>query len=318
MATSLMSSKLATTIKRNALIPAILGALCIAVGAIFVRLSKAEPATVSFFRCFYALPILAALALREHRQSGGRPLRAQMPIYLAGVLFGTDLVLWCYSINFVGAGLATVLSNYQVVIVPLAAWALFSERPSRRVVVAIPIALAGVVFISGVIGSGAYGSNPFKGAIFGVTSGIAYAGSLLAMRMGGKEELGRTSTRLFEMTMASALTAGIVGTALGKIDFLPGLRSQLWLIALALGSQVIGWFFITWALTRLPTATTALVLTLQPAGAVLLAMLILGESPSPTQLIGVGAVIAAIVIATTRLGKRRAIEPGVGIDYDLT
>ena len=283
-----------------------------------MRLSKAEPATVSFFRCFYALPILAPLALREHRRSGGRPFRAQLPVYFAGVLFGADLVLWCYSIDAVGAGLATVLSNCQVVIVPLAAWALFSEQPSRRVAVSIPIALAGVVLISGMVGSGAYGSNPLLGGIFGVASGIAYAGSLLAMRTGGKKESGRTSTRLFEMTLASALTAGVVGAALGKIDFLPGPRSQLWLIALALGSQVIGWLLITWALTRLPTATTALVLTLQPAGAVVLAMLILGESPSATQLIGVGAVIAAILVATAQVGRWRGKAAESEIDYDLT
>jgi hypothetical protein len=43
----------------------------------------------------------------------------------------------------VGAGLATVLGNVQVVLVPLAAWLLLSERPAGRIAAAVPIVLIG-------------------------------------------------------------------------------------------------------------------------------------------------------------------------------
>ena len=48
----------------------------------------------------------------------------------AGVFFAADLILWHHSIDDVGAGLATVLANIQVVVVPLVAWAVLSERPA--------------------------------------------------------------------------------------------------------------------------------------------------------------------------------------------
>ena len=44
-------------------------------------------------------------------------------------MFAADLTFWHHSIDAVGAGLATVLGNIQVVFVGLLAWAL-GERPT--------------------------------------------------------------------------------------------------------------------------------------------------------------------------------------------
>jgi len=293
---------------QNAVAPAVAGAVCIAFGAIFIRLSHVNPASAAFYRCLYALPVLAPLAWFERRARGGRPLRAHLFALAAGLLFGIDLVLWCESIVYVGAGLATVLSNVQVVIFPLAAWMLISERPSARLVAAVPIALAGVVFISGEVGGGAYGRNPGLGAAYGIASGVAYAGSLLCMKLAGRAEARHTRARLFEMTFSAAVTTGAIGLVLGQLGELPGPSAQIWLVLLALGSQVAGWLLITWALPRIAAAVTALVLTLQPAGSVVLAMIILGEKPSALQLLGVCAIAFAIPLGTIRSdNKLRAV-----------
>jgi drug/metabolite transporter (DMT)-like permease len=290
---------------RNAVAPAVAGAIFIAFGAIFIRLSHVAPAAAAFYRCLYALPVLAPLALRERRRRGGRPLRAHLFALSAGLLFGIDLVLWCESIVYVGAGLATVLSNVQVVIFPLGAWLLISERPSARLAAAAPIALTGVVFISGEVGGGAYGRNPGLGAIYGLASGLAYAASLLCMKLAGEKEAGHTRARLFEMTLSSTVVTGLIAFPLGQLSTVPGVKAQIWLILLALGSQVAGWLLITWALARIAAGVTALVLTLQPAGSVILAMIILGEKPSALQLLGVCAVAVAIPLGTIRSGNRR-------------
>jgi drug/metabolite transporter (DMT)-like permease len=297
---------------RNALAPAIAGALCISFGAIFVRLSKVEPSAAAFYRCLYALPLLAPLAVRERLRRGPRPLRAHILAHAAGILFGVDLVLWCQAISAVGAGLATVLSNFQVVLVPLAAWWLFRERPSRRLAIAVPTALAGVVLISGVVGGGAYGRDPLLGGILGICSGAAYGASLIVMKMAGEAEARHTRMRVFELTLSSALAAGVIALALGQMDRIPGARAQLWLVLLALGSQVAGWLLITWSLPRLAAGVTALVLTLQPAGSVILAMLVLGEDPSSLQLLGVAAVAAAIPLGTLQAGGAPARAGAAG------
>ena len=61
-------------------------------------------------------------------------------------------MFWHHAIEAVGAGLATVLGNLQVIIVGFFAWLLLGERPSRATLLALPVVLAGVVLISGVVG----------------------------------------------------------------------------------------------------------------------------------------------------------------------
>jgi len=163
------------------------GALCIAFSAIFVRLAEAEPSTAAVFRCFWALPPLALLAWLEQRRHGPRGLRERRFALIAGVFFAADLIAWHHAIDDVGAGLATVLGNLQVVFVGLIAWAALGERPDDRLLVAVPVVFAGVVLISGVIGAGAYGDDPALGVVFGLLTAITYSLFILMLRRAGSD-----------------------------------------------------------------------------------------------------------------------------------
>ncbi|HEY2437745.1 MAG TPA: DMT family transporter, partial [Solirubrobacteraceae bacterium] len=171
--------------ERNVRLCAVLGAITIAFSSILVRLSHASPSTAAIFRCAYALPVLGVLAWVEDRRFGPRAWADRRWAVASGVFFGADLILWHHSIGDIGAGLATVLANIQVVLVPLVAWAWLSERPGRRVLAALPIALLGVVLISGVLEHGAYGNNPTRGTFYGLGAGVAYVGFLLFLRRSG-------------------------------------------------------------------------------------------------------------------------------------
>jgi drug/metabolite transporter (DMT)-like permease len=280
-----------------------LGALVIAFSAILVRLAEVSPSTAAFFRCFYALPVLWLLDLRERRRYGRRALRERLPLWGAGVMFAADLTFWHHSIEAVGAGLATVLGNVQVVLVGLLAWVFLGERPSNRTLVAIPVVFSGVVLISGVVGSGAYGDDPVLGVVYGVLTSISYAIFILILRQGNADDR-RPAGPLFDATLSAAIFAGIGGMIVGDIDFTPGLESQAWLILLALSSQVLGWLLISVSLPRLPAVLTSIVLMLQPVSTMFLGAIIFNESPSAVQLAGVGIVIAGIAFATVRPGDR--------------
>ncbi len=113
-----------------------LGAACISASAILVKLADTGSVTVVFYRCFLALPVLAALAVAERRRRGPRRLAAHLGAVLAGVFLTVDLVLWNHVIADVGAGVATVLavSSLLLLLQPAAAMllaaAVLGERPS--------------------------------------------------------------------------------------------------------------------------------------------------------------------------------------------
>ena len=295
-------------VERNVRIAALTGAVTIAFSSILVRLSHASPSTAAIFRCVYALPALGLLAWIEYRRFGQRAWSDRKWAIASGVFFAADLIMWHHSIADIGAGLATVLANIQVVLVPLVAWAILSERPGRQVLAALPLALLGVVLISGVLEHGAYGHNPTRGTIYGIGAGIAYVGFLLLLRQGGAD-LRRPAGPLFDATAVAAVLCVIAGVIIGDARLVPSWPSAGWLVVLALTSQVLGWLLITSSLPRLPAAMTSLLLTIQPVGSVALAALILGESPSGVQLLGVVLVVAALMGATYR--RHRRLEPVV-------
>ncbi|MEX2212015.1 MAG: DMT family transporter [Gaiellaceae bacterium] len=281
----------------NPVLLALAGAFCIAFSGILVRLADEPPSTAAFYRCAYALPVLAALALWERRRYGPRSGGQRALAWGAGLFFAADLILWHHAIAAVGAGLATVLGNVQVVLVPLAAWVILRERPGARVVAAVPIVLAGVVLISGVVGAGAYGDDPALGVVFGVATAVMYAGFLLALRAGNRD-LRRPAGPLFTATAVSALATLPAGAALGELELQPSWPAHGWLVALALSSQVLGWLLISLALPRGPAALTSVVLTLQPVLSVVFGIILLDEDPSSVQLAGIAVVVSGIVLAT--------------------
>jgi drug/metabolite transporter (DMT)-like permease len=289
--------------ERNVRVCALLGAVTIAFSSILVRLSHASPSTAAIFRCAYAVPILGLLAWLEDRRLGRRWWSERRFAVGAGVFFAADLILWHHSIGDIGAGLATVLANIQVVLVPLVAWMWLAEKPGRKVLAALPLALLGVLLISGVLEHGAYGGDPTRGAVYGILAGVAYVGFLLLLRHSGAD-LRRPAGPLFDATATAAVLCVIAGVIIGDADLSPDWPGAGWLLTLALTSQIVGWLLITISLSRLPAAMTALLLTVQPLGSVLLAALIFAESPSGIQLVGVGLVLLALLVATAP--RRRA------------
>jgi drug/metabolite transporter (DMT)-like permease len=278
---------------------AVAGALTIAFSAILVHLAGVSPSTAAVYRCAYALPVLALLALGERRRHGPPPPGSWLRAGAAGAFFAADLILWHHAIADVGAGLATVLANLQVVLVALAAWLLLGERPSARVAVAVPLVFGGAVLISGVVGDAAFGADPTRGALFGVLTAVAYTGFILVLRDMGRD-LRRPAGPLFQSTLVATLVAVVAGALLGELELAPSWPAHGWLVTLALTSQVLGWLLIAIALPRLPASLTSVVLTVQPVGSVLLGIVLLGENPAPLQLAGVVVIVAGIVVATRR------------------
>jgi drug/metabolite transporter (DMT)-like permease len=283
----------------RAVFVAVAGATSIATSATLVRLADVAPATAAAFRCLYALPILALFALRERRTVGPPTRREHRYALAAGVFFAVDLVLWHHAINYVGAGIATVLGNLQVVFVTVAAWLLLGERPGARFATALPIVLTGVVLITGVFEDGAYGVDPVRGVIFGLGTSVAYAISLLLLRAGAGESR-RGSAALLDFTLAAAVASAAMGPIAGGFDPIPAWPAHGWLVLLAVVAQALGWLLISYALPRLRAAMTALLLLFQPLGAMLLAAAVLSEQPSLLQLTGCGLVLAGVLLAAQR------------------
>jgi drug/metabolite transporter (DMT)-like permease len=285
-------------------IAALLGALCIAFSGIFYRYADVSPSTVTVFRCLYGLPILAIVALIERRRYGPMPGRTIGLAIVAGVFFAGDLLTWHHAVDAVGAGLATVLGNLQVLVVGFVAWAVLGERPPRPVILATPLVIAGAVFISGVVGSGAYGENPPLGVGLGLVTALSYAGYLLVIRR-GSHDIRRPAGPVAIATASTMVVAAFAGVIIGDLNPVPSWPSHGWLALVGVTSQSVGYLLISMSLPRLPAALVSIILLVQPVVSVVLARLLLAEVPSAYQLGGVILIIGGIALATLPVARIR-------------
>jgi drug/metabolite transporter (DMT)-like permease len=298
---------------RSPLLLAGLGAASISASGVLIKLADTGPATAAFYRCLLALPLLIALAVLEQRKRGPRPAAARRGAFAAGLFLAVDLVLWNHAIAEVGAGVATVLGNLQVLFVAFAAWALFGERPERRFLIFLPVVMVGVVLVSGMVGGDGGGTHPLAGVAYGFGTSVAYAVFLLILRR-SSASTPHVAGPLAEAPAGAARGARLLGLVFGGLQLRIGWPSFGWLLLLALLSQTLGWLLITSSLPRLPAAIASLILLLQPAAAMLLAYLVLAEQPTLIQIAGAVVVctgVLAISLTTSQRPTRPAEAPAL-------
>jgi len=293
---------------RRPVLAAALGAGCISSSAILVSLAHVGPVPAAFYRCLLALPALVPLALLERRRLGPRPVASRVPVFVAGLVLSVDLVLWNHAIADVGAGVATVLGNLQVLFVVGFAWLALREPPDRRVLAVLPVVLAGVVLVSGMLGGHEAGMRPLAGIGFGFGTSAAYACFLLILRATAGQSR-HIAGQLADVTAGAAVGAIILGLAFGGLELAIPWRAFGWLLALALVSQTVGWLLITSSLPGLPAAVSSLLLLLQPAASLVLADVVLSERPTIVQIAGAVLVCGGVLAAARAPRPDGAAQP---------
>lgn len=246
----------------------------------------------------YALPILAVIGLIRARRSHETSLHVSAPSVATGIVLGVDLMLLHLTIEILGAGLATVLANLQVVVVGLGARYVFGEHLKASFWLSLPLALVGISLIGLRAVSIAEGLPVALGVSAGLASAALYGIFVLLvkwLRVRGRTV--RTLDLIGSATVGAFIATGITGLALGVALPPRSISSNLWLLALAAGSQVGGWLLIASAIRHIPAALTGLLLLFHPALAMLWAWVILREPFGTFAVIGSGFVLAGFILA---------------------
>lgn len=273
------------------------GATCIGFSGVFVRFADVGPAAAGFWRMIFALPVLA-LWMGLERRRPGRPAAtsgALLPIVLAGLAFGVDVVLYNAALGFTTIANASLLGNLSPVAVVLGGWLLFAERPSRRILGALALAIGGALML---ILPKFTGAAAAPGSLFGdglaVGAALSYAAYIMAVRRArDSAEAGRISLIASAICAAFCLVASL---ALGETILPSSLQGWLAVIGLGLVSHALGQGLITLSLGQYGASAASLVMVWPAMVAVLAAWALFGEQPSPAQAFGGVAILAAVLM----------------------
>jgi drug/metabolite transporter (DMT)-like permease len=279
-----------------ALAALLLGATCIALSPIFVRVADVGPTVSAFWRVALAAPLLWPLV------AFSRPAPSSIdwkPLVAAGLAFAGDLAFWHWSIQYTSVANSTLLANLASIFVTLAMWIFCRERPTRVFVAGLATALLGVGLL--VHSSLEFSATALLGDALGLITAAFYAAYILAVK-GLRDRGARTLHLMAVTTTVSALFLFPLALASGEPLLPPSAIGWLKLVGLAWVSHCAGQGLIAYSLAHLPAAFSSVSLLFQPVMAALFAWLLLAEPLGPVQFAGGAIVLAGIYVARRSSG----------------
>jgi drug/metabolite transporter (DMT)-like permease len=271
----------------------LLGATCIALSPIFVRVADVGPTASAFWRVALAAPLLWTFALSSREPSSS--WRADWKLILAaGIAFAGDLAFWHWSIQFTSVANSTLLANLAAPFVTLALWLFWRQRPSGTFLLGLAAALVGVGML--VHTSLQFSPSALLGDALGVVTALFYAWYILAVK--GARDRGASTLKLMAATTTlTALFLFPVALASGEVLLPESTSGWLKLLGLAWISHCAGQGLIAHSLAHLPAAFSSVSLLFQPVMAAVFAWLLLSEPLVPLQMLGGAVVLAGIYLA---------------------
>lgn len=285
-----------------------LGAVMISFSAVWVRLAHVTPTVSAFYRVFFGGVFLLAILLARKKRlwQGWQLLRLTV---VAALFLALDLYAWHRCIGYVGPGLATILGNFEVFLVPVAGLLLYGERVNRRFVLSVPLAVAGLFMIVGVRWE-RLTADYRTGIYFGLATALFYTGFLVALRrLQSHASQPSALLSLMGVSFATALFLALEILRTGESFAIPDLQSGAALAALGLMSQTLGWLLITRSLPSIPAAIAGLILLLQPSLAFVWDVLLFDRATSVMAWAGVALALSAIYLGATSERRPRVNPP---------
>ncbi|HEY7632008.1 MAG TPA: EamA family transporter [Thermoleophilaceae bacterium] len=250
--------------------------------------------------------ILASGAAKELRALSRRDLGLGLALGACG--YAAQAACYFAALERIDASLLSLLLYTFPAMVAAAAVALGRERLDSRRLMALGLALGGLVLVLAGAGTGTL--DPL-GAALGIGAAVVYSTYILVSERVVRRVRPALLSPLVCTGAAISLTIG--STLIGQLR--PGqvtLGGWGWLACLALVSTVgaISLFFA--GLKRVGPTTASILSTVEPVTTVALAFLVFGETLGAIQLAGGALVIAAVVVVNARRLRGRARYAEVG------
>jgi drug/metabolite transporter (DMT)-like permease len=229
------------------------------------------------------------------------PVSHRRSIVVAGVLLAVHWATFFWAIKLTSVAVALAVVFLGPVSAAVLAPRFLNERVPRLVYWALAVAFSGVVLVVA-FEQGGSDQNTWQGVIVAFCSAMTVAGLLLVSKA-AVDAVGPLVVTAGELITASIVLSPFLGQAVrGTID------NPIPLLTLGILLTGLG-YLIFWTATReLPVAVVSVLMHIEPASAVVLALLFLGETPAAWQWIGIGLVITGGLMAARDAAEEEVLS----------
>lgn len=310
-----MSSPLSTPAARRGFLLVVVAALCWGTsglsGAVVADRAGLGPLDIAWYRmAIGALALLAGhLLTRRRRSAPATPLRRPTVLRLALIGAGLAAYQLAYfaAVAVAGVSIATLVAlGLAPLLVAVGGALLGHGRPDRETLVALVVALTGLVLLVGVSAGGDSGVAVVLGALMAVGSALGYAVVTLA---------GAGVPTGVPVTLAAFAGGAVLLTPVALVSGLTvptDPLSLLVLLYLGLVPSALAYALFFTGLRDVPGPVASIVTLLEPLTATALATALLGERLAPGALAGGLLVLAAVAgLYLRRMGdsNSRGVAP---------
>lgn len=287
----------ASSKKRKGVTAIVLGAFLMAVGPFFVEFSGVSAETNTFYRLLVgALSFIAFAVWKERVIISRQFLLIGM---LGGALLVTDLFLWNQSVLYTGAGLATILSNLEIIFLVFIGKIYFSEQlPDKCVILGCFILLGIGALIWPVIFEDS--SRNLLGICIALGASLSYALYLSSIKYISNNFPTKTPIAPLAvvcLTGCLLLGATIIILSPNKL-IIPSWHSAICIFTNGILSQVLAWWLISIGVRNVSLFLSGALLLLPPAITFFLDCLFLARNTSWLQLMGSVCLLSSIYVVT--------------------
>jgi drug/metabolite transporter (DMT)-like permease len=202
-------------------------------------------------------------------------------------------VLQTFGLRYTSAAISGFLTGLQVVFTPLLAWFLFRHRPAARALVATMLAIGGLAVMS------LHGMTLGLGELLTVGAALLFAGQIVGLGFwsSAQDAYGLATVQLLTVAACCWLATLPEGPRAPA-------RISEWvaIVVTAVVATAIAFVIQSWAQSQLSTTGAAVVLTMEPVFAALVAWSV-GEKLGWSVLIGGGLVVVAMLVVEVAGGK---------------
>lgn len=215
-------------------------------------------------------------------------------IGMGAISIGTFHIFWNKAVVMLGASLATVIQCNAPIFVTIMAWFLFGEKITTRKIIAVILAAAGTILVSGIRGVGEWKILPI-GLLIALGSAITYG----SLSLFGKKLSGQYSAWTIMFYIFTFGTLTLFTVQLGSPDPWPVSKNFLPLfIGFVLFSTIVGFGLYTTSLKFLPASVASITATTEIFFAAIFAYIFLQERMDLWQILGSILIITGVILVS--------------------
>ena len=270
--------------------------LAISFAGVLIRgagLAGAPFLAVAFYRMAFSTLLLGVAAAVTRARPPSRSDAAVLAV--SGLCLAAHFGLWTLSFAYIPVARSVLIVDSQTIFVVVASALVLGERPSKRTLLGVAVAVAGIAVISADSFGGAAG-GAWRGDLLALGGAVTVAGYLLA----GRSVRRRLGLLGYVVPVYAVATAALFVWCVAAGVPLAGFAPKAWLgfALLAVVPTLFGHTVFNWLLGYLRADAVSIAILAEPVGAAALAFLFFGEVPSAWTLAGAPLVLAGLALAS--------------------